>query len=221
MPRPTTLTRHVATIVATTALVVSGLVAGVGTAGAIGSSDFGIGLPNHPELIPTATRTAENVSVTREVIGPNAGYAGDKITFKTTISAAAGPARQVTRIVDRAQLMSYVPNTAKLTYTSADGTRTTEAVTPTYVKATYDGLNLTDQGGMEVSSAGWPISVDSGATVVFEITYQWIDFRGRPSMEDGVAYTGVGIDVTGLDTMDWPKMTTSFGSLNEGGPFGS
>jgi hypothetical protein len=218
--RPTTLTRRVAAIVATTALLVSGLAAG--TASALGSADLGVGFPNHPELIPTAIRTAENVSVTREVIGPNAGYAGDKITFRTTISATAGPARQVTRIIDRAQLMSYVPNTAKLTYTSANGIRTTEAVTPTYVKATYDGVNQTDQGGMEISSAGWPISVvESGATVVFEITYQWLDFRGRPSMEDGVAHAGVGIDVTGLDTLDWPKMTTSFGSLHEGGPFGS
>lgn len=116
--------------------------------------------------------------------------------------------------------MFYVPSTAKLTYTDADGTRTTEAVTPIHVGATYDGVRRTDPRGMEVSSAGWPISADSGATVVFEITYQWMDFSGRPSMGDGVTYTGVGIDVTGLGTLDWPLMTTSLGSLHRG-PFES
>ncbi|MFI6428908.1 hypothetical protein [Rhodococcus oryzae] len=221
MSRPATTTRRVAAAVAATTLAVSGLIAGVGTAGAVGSSDFGIGAPSHPELIPSATRTAENVSVTREVVGPNAGYAGDEITFRTTISATSAPARQVTRIIERRGLMSYVPNTAKLTYTDANGIRTTEAVTPTLIAATYDGLNMTDPGGWEVSNAGWPIAAESGATVVLEITYKWMDFRGRPSMEDGVSYTGIGLDASGLGTLDWPAMTSSYGSLHQTGPFDS
>ncbi|SDD90020.1 hypothetical protein [Rhodococcus tukisamuensis] len=222
--------RRLTAAVVTAALLAGGLAAGAGTSGATGSAillgeatgsaDLTAGSSgltagstdlvaatgsssNNPDLPRTATRTVENVSATREVIGDNTGLPGDTVTYRTTVAATAAPDRLVTRIADLpSHVQVYVPGSAKVTYTAADGTRTTEAVTPVRTTAA-NGLD-----SLAVSGPGWPISAESGATLVYEITYRWTDDNvvNLTMFPTTRLDTGVALDVTGLGTVGWTAM---------------
>lgn len=205
MSRPTTLTRRVATVVATTALLVSGLAAGAAQAqdgsslGDLGSSN------NNPDLPRTATITHGNTTITREIVGNNQGYAGDTVTYRTTISATEGPAREITRVSEGERYevcqVQGLP-TATITYTSGAGSRVTDTVEPAWPPTGSDGYTVV---------GSWPIDAATGATVVYESTYKWVDPAigptecsafGGPS-NPAVRDTPVRLDISGLDTLNW------------------
>ena len=155
MSRSTTLAR-LAAVAATVARATTGVVTGaahardslvpgvdvpLGDIAAYPYSNSSIGSPttgNDPSLTRVVSRTHGNVSIVHEVVGDNIGSPGTPITYRTTLSATDGPARQVTHIAsDTTGLLATPGNTttaprgAKVTYTRPDGTRVTESLVPT------------------------------------------------------------------------------------------
>ncbi|SDD89897.1 hypothetical protein [Rhodococcus tukisamuensis] len=140
--------------VAATALLATGAVTGV--AGAAGSADLG---SLSDDSSRTATKVYDNITVTREIVDTNVGLPGDTFTYRTTISAVDGPARQVTRIEETPEGPAprlrncYHRTGATVTYTDATGSRVTDTV-------------------MRVAATGsWTVDAATGATVVYESTY--------------------------------------------------
>ncbi|SDD89955.1 hypothetical protein [Rhodococcus tukisamuensis] len=197
-----TLTRLAAAAATATVL----LLTGTGVAGAAGSADLLNGLGstvNNPDLTATATKAHGNLSVTREIIGKNTGHAGETLTYRTTVSAADGPARNVTRIkelIEKPHNGTYLTEVSgKLTYTDATGARVTDALRPS---------------GIGTVTGSWPVDAATGATVVHETTYQWNDpnvglgpkppCSGEcPPVDPAALNSSVSVDVTGLATLDW------------------
>ncbi|MFD1813410.1 hypothetical protein [Rhodococcus gannanensis] len=207
-----THTRHVFAAAATVALLVTGMHAtGVATAQSGSSDAVHVVTGNDPDLSRSATVTVDNVTVTREVLGPNVAGPGGKITFRTTFAVSDGPARTITRYVDHPQGMTYVSDSAHVTYSEPGGTKVTESLTPVPGHIP----TLTGPGslaGMLVSDIEWPIP--TGSTVIVDISYRWLDAL-NPSFEGYVGVrTGVTADISGLGTQQWPHMSVEASCVN-------
>ncbi|MFI6428905.1 hypothetical protein [Rhodococcus oryzae] len=204
MSLSSTPTRRLAAVTTAAALLAAGLLTGTAnaetTGSVVGSLDltnldpFGSGSTGYePDLQRSDTATVENVTVTREVVGPNVGTTGEKVTFRTTFATAAAPDRLITRIEDERPQYAGLP-TAKITYTNADGHRTTEAITT----SPTPGSNLVASG------PGWPITA-AGATVVLEVTYIWTGTM-RQGAGGEIQRPGVIADISGLGTQRFSPM---------------
>lgn len=218
MSRSTTLAR-LAAVAATVALSTTGVVTGaahardslvpgvdvpLGDIAAYPYSNSSIGSPttgNDPSLTRVVSRTHGNVSIVHEVVGDNIGSPGTPVTYRTTLSATDGPARQVTHIAsDTTGLLATPGNTttaprgAKVIYTRPDGTRVTESLVPT-----ADAL-----GRWAVDGVSWPVDPATGTTVVFEITYEWNSTPlVSPSTGMVPADDKLYMEISGLEPLTW------------------
>ncbi|MFD4183897.1 hypothetical protein [Rhodococcus sp. NPDC058514] len=163
MSLSSTPTRRIAARVATAAAAAALLAAGVtGTATAQSADAVGsAAAPGHDASATHATTTHDNLAVTHEAIGPNIGFAGDEIHYRTTISATNGPARQVTAIqqvnetADPCGIRKWqIPVSGTVTYTNPTGERVT------------DSTNL--YGG---AAGSWTVDPTAGSTVVYDTVY--------------------------------------------------
>ncbi|MFC9787749.1 hypothetical protein [Rhodococcus sp. NPDC127528] len=204
-------TRRTLARAATTATVAALMVVGLtGVAGAIGSADAvdaatgSAGPAAHDPTATSATTTHGNLTVRHEIIGPNLGFAGETVHYRTTISAVEGPARQVTEISEYPEWYSCVDpslnrQSSTVTYTGAAGARTTDTVPPNYP-----------------ARGSWTVDPASGTTVVYDSVYTYNDPRLGPAVGCRVADTakpasagsvnltiGLRISVAGLDTLNW------------------
>ncbi|MGW6376878.1 hypothetical protein ACWFRB_12545 [Rhodococcus sp. NPDC055112] len=215
MSRSSTPTRRLAAVATTAALLATGLLTGTATAGAtgsiesvtgssggsvdvsnldlVGSAERVIENGNDPDLQRSDTATVDNVTITREVVGKNVGGGGLQVTFRTTFAATGTPDRLITRIDDQGPKYTGSP-TAKITYTKADGGRTTETITATPELV----------GNYVAPGAGWPITA-AGDTVVIEVTYNWYGTM-RQEYTAYVQNSGVTADISGLGTQNFPSM---------------
>ncbi|SEL96241.1 hypothetical protein [Rhodococcus maanshanensis] len=194
MSRSSTPARRLAAVATTAALLAAGLLTGTATAGATGSSGGSVDFPRFdPDLQRLDTATVDNVTVTREVVGPNVGTEGEQVTFRTTFAATGAPDRLITRIDDQDPFPAASPS-AEITYTKANGDRATETVT-----STPNGAGIYVAAG-----AGWPIT-GAGATVVLEVTYTWYRTE-KQAVTGDVQGTGVIADISGLGTQDFRSM---------------
>ncbi|MFI6428910.1 hypothetical protein [Rhodococcus oryzae] len=208
MSRSSTPTRRLAAIATAAALLAAGLLTGTANAQTTGSVVGSLDLTNldpvgsaerliedgnDPDLQRSDIATVDNVTITREVVGKNVGAGGLQVTFRTTFAAAGTPDRLITRIDDQGPKYTGSP-TAKITYTKADGGRTTEtiAATPELV------------GNYVASGPGWPITA-AGDTVVIEVTYNWYGTM-RQEYTAYVQNSGVTADISGLGTQNFPSM---------------
>ncbi|MFG1781875.1 hypothetical protein ACGFIU_05530 [Rhodococcus oryzae] len=223
MSRSSTPTRRLAAVATAAALLATGLLTGTanaetgsvesvtGSSGGsvdvsnldlVGSAERVIENGNDPDLQRSDTATVDNVTITREVVGRNVGGGGLQVTFRTAFSAAGTPDRLITRIQDRGPRYTSSP-TAKITYTKADGGRTTESITATpEVEGNYVEPQL--RGNYVASGPGWPITA-AGDTVVIEVTYNWYGTM-RQEYTAYVQNSGVTADISGLGTQNFPSM---------------
>ncbi|MFI6428909.1 hypothetical protein [Rhodococcus oryzae] len=205
MSLSSTPTRRLAAVATTAALLAAGLLTGTASAGATGSIEsvtgssggsvdftnfnpFGSGSTGYDtDLQRSDTATVDNVTITRAVVGPNVTGVGEKVTYRTTFAASGATDRLITRIDDQGPEFSK-ETSAKITYTKADGGRTTETITTT---------PNTDSPYV-APGAGWPITA-AGATVVLEVTHTWTGTL-RQGEGGGTAASGVSVDISGLGT---------------------
>ncbi|AQA21154.1 hypothetical protein BTZ20_1874 [Rhodococcus sp. MTM3W5.2] len=214
MSRSSTPTRRLAAVATAAALFATGLLTGTanaetgsvesvtGSSGGsvdvsnldlVGSAERVIENGNDPDLQRSDTATVDNVTITREVVGQNVGAGRRQVTFRTTFSAAGTPDRLITRIDDQGPNYTGSPS-AKITYTKADGGRTTETLT-----STPDGA-----ANYVAPGPGWPIG-GAGATVVLEVTYTWYGTM-RQEYTAYVQNSGIIVDISGLGTQNFPSM---------------
>ncbi|AQA25520.1 hypothetical protein BTZ20_0227 [Rhodococcus sp. MTM3W5.2] len=216
MSRP--MMRRLVSAVAVSALLSSGgLALGAGAASAAPSLfDFGstAGGPaqldlgsssNGQELPASATVTADNLAVTKAVVGSNKIATTGQVTYRTTIAATGGPDRLVNKIADIFPFaLSYVSGSATVT-SWQDGQMKTEGVVPAEVN-----------GRLAVSKdVGWVVSATGNKTVTFEVTYR---VRTDISFDIDVFDSGTAIEVSGQAAQEWPDMGVKIGLL---GPSGS
>ncbi|SDE53421.1 DUF11 domain-containing protein [Rhodococcus tukisamuensis] len=160
--------RRVASVVAATALLAGGLA--VGTASAAGSSDFGsAGSSDAPESPAaqkprSATKTADNISVTKQVVGDGKVAPGQKVTYRTTFTVPSGLDRGITKIKDiHPAGFEYVEGSASINAWHLIGGQTKESVTPE--------VNVADNYIRVSSPTGWLVSSIDAKTLTFEATY--------------------------------------------------
>ncbi|MFE3290589.1 hypothetical protein [Rhodococcus sp. NPDC059234] len=220
MSRSSTPAHRLAAVATTSALLAAGLLTGTASAGAtgsiesvtgssggsvdvsnldlVGSAERVIENGNDPDLQRSDTATVDNVTITREVVGKNVGSGGLQVTFRTTFSTTGTPDRLITRIDDQGPKYTGSP-TAKITYTKADGGRTTETIA-----STLDSTGGYAIGEYVASGTGWPITA-AGDTVVIEVTYTWYGTM-RQEYTAYVQNSGVTADISGLGTQNFPSM---------------
>ena len=196
-------------VLAIAALIAGAFVAGTGTAAAVGSADLGsLGAGSgvggvDPTLGRSVTITQDNLSITREVVGDNTGTVGDTITYRTTVAAVDGPAREITRISeDRAYVYAYSEVNTYMDFTSAEITHTT-----TSGDRVTDTVALTPMPDRDAVGS-W--RVDAANTVVYESTYTFkAEVSGMPQNgwdeNPNQIRNGVAIDVTDLGTVVGPS----------------
>ncbi len=156
--------RRTASIVAATALLAGGLTIGAGAATAAGSSDAGSSSSDAATQKPhSATKSFDNLKVTRSVVGDGTVAAGQKVTLRTEISVAAGVDRYINKITDfHPAGFQYVKDSAKVTAWHVVGGNKTEAV-----PATVD----TNTNSVSVSHSGWITSTVGSKTLRLDVTY--------------------------------------------------
>ncbi|MFI6428904.1 hypothetical protein [Rhodococcus oryzae] len=198
--------RRLATATATAALLAAGV---TGTATAQSADAVGsVATPGHDASATHATTTHDNLAVTHEVVGPSIGFTGDEIHYRTTISAADGPARRVTeidQINEAADLCGIrrwqMPVSGTVTYTNPTGER------------------VTDSASAWGAAGSWTVDPTAGSTVVYDTVYKLQNPNlgpavgcGRtaaPEARSGTDAAGVNLDARlivsadGLDTLDW------------------
>lgn len=203
-------TRRIAARVATAAAAAAFLAAGATgiataqSADAVGSA----ATPGHDASATRATTTHDNLAVTHEVVGPNIGFTGDEIHYRTTISATNGPARLVTEIdqinetLDVCGIFRWqMPVSGTVTYTNPTGAR------------------VTDSASAWGAAGSWTVDPAAGSTVVYDTVYKLQNPHlgpavgcGRtaaPEARSGTNASGVNLDARlivsadGLDTLDW------------------
>ncbi|MFC9787746.1 hypothetical protein [Rhodococcus sp. NPDC127528] len=213
--RRRTLAR-LAVTTAATALLAAG-VTGIATAQ---SADTGSATTKR------ATTTHDNLTVTHEIIGSNIGLEGDEIHYRTTISAADGPARQVTGIEefisDRVGCFNTwtTAKSGTVTYTNDSGERVSESMP--YVR------------GHEYAAVGsWTVDPAAGTTVAYDTVREFrtafggpavgCDWEGHASPSNIDASLTVRVD--GLAPLDWRPtgvtVTCAASCLIPGSPAGS
>ncbi|MFE3290864.1 hypothetical protein [Rhodococcus sp. NPDC059234] len=188
-----TTMRRVASVVAATSLLAGGLAATAATASA-GSilSDFG-STASVPDIPASATVTVDNLVVTKAIVGSNQIAVNGQVTYRTTISATAGPDRLITKLVDLNPVaLLYVDGTAKVT-SWQNGAMTTAYVT----------ANASANAGVAVSNAaGWLVSAIGNKTVTFDVTYS----VKSVGFSTGIFDSGLALDVAGMAEQSWPAM---------------
>ncbi|MGW6376883.1 hypothetical protein ACWFRB_12570 [Rhodococcus sp. NPDC055112] len=205
---PHTTRRRAFSRLAVTTASVALLAAGITCTAAAQSADAvgSAATPGHDASATRATTTHHNLAVTHEVVGPNIGFEGDEMHYRTTISATDGPARQVTEI-------DQINETA-----DACGNRRWQwpvSGTVTYTNPT--GERVTDSTSAWGAAGAW--TVDTGSTVVYDTVYKLQNPKlgpavgcGRttePEARSATGEPGVNLDARlivsadGLDALDW------------------
>ncbi|MFC7446873.1 hypothetical protein [Rhodococcus daqingensis] len=179
------------------------------SAGGLAGLDFGSSA-NGQELPASATVTADNLAITKVIVGSNTIAPTGTVTYRTTIAATGAPDRIITKIVDIAPpSLRYVEGSAKVT-SWVDGQVKTEGVVPT------------ESGGRLIAAndVGWVVSVNDNKTVSFEVTYQ---VRPDITFDTDIFDSGAAIEVSGQAPREWPEMGVKFRLLSSGGSsfFGS
>ncbi|MFC9789418.1 hypothetical protein [Rhodococcus sp. NPDC127528] len=188
-----TTMRRVASVVAAASLLAGGLAATAATASAASIlSDFG-STASVPDIPASATVTVDNLVVTKSIVGSNQIAVNGQVTYRTTISATAGPDRLITKLVDLNPVaLLYVDGTAKVT-SWQNGAMATESVTAT----------ASANAGVAVSNAaGWLVSAIGNKTVTFDVTYS----VKSVGFSTGIFDSGLAIDVAGMAEQQWPAM---------------
>ncbi|MFD4294589.1 hypothetical protein ACFWPA_02570 [Rhodococcus sp. NPDC058505] len=179
--------RRAASVVAATALLAGGLAVGAGTATAAPESDktSAAAAAQKPH---TATKTTDNITVTRSVVGDGTVAPGQKVTLRTTLSVNNALDRYITKINDfHPEGFQYVKGSAKVTAWHLIGGSKAESVTPQ--------VDVNDKR-VTVTDAGWLISKTGSKTLTLDVTY-----LVPKSAEAGDVFdTGVGFDVSGFGT---------------------
>ncbi|GAB2664852.1 hypothetical protein ABI214_09410 [Prescottella soli] len=168
MSRP--LSRRVAASVAAAAVLAGGIGLGAGTAfaapatgslGSLGSS--GSAGENAGEYPSSATKTTDNIKVTKEVVGGSVAP-GQKVTYRTTFSLTGHPDRYLAKVIDHHPAgFTYVQGSAKVNAWHLIGGQKTEPVS-----AVVDAAN----GTVSVENgAGWALSTTGSKTVTVELQY--------------------------------------------------
>ncbi|MFC9789419.1 hypothetical protein [Rhodococcus sp. NPDC127528] len=186
--------RRTASVVAATALLAGGLTLGAGTAAAAGSADLGSAGTSDPATTPaeqkphSATKKADNISVTKQVVGDGTVAPGGKVTYRTTFSVPSGLDRSITKITDfHPAGFEYVEGSAKVNAWSLLNGQQDSKVTPV--------VNAADNS-LTFANAGWRISVIGDATLTLEVTY-----RVPSSAKVGTALdSGLSFDVFAFAT---------------------
>lgn len=176
----------------------------------------------------SVTATFGNIEVTKTIIGRDSRLAGETLTYRTTVSTTDGSDRAITKLLaieSGLGTFEYVADSAKVSYTAADGTRKTEAAHLTWTPWTLpDGSQA--YGG-ELSTGGWQISAAN--TLVLETTHVWRHEKDILIGDGWIATdidTGVALDVPGLGVvakraMGLPVSCYQRCSTTSRGPFGS
>lgn len=178
--------RRVASVVAATALLAGGLA--VGTASAAGSSDFGSAGSSDAAEAPvaqkphSATKTADNISVTKKVVGDGTVAPGQKVTYRTTFSVAKGFDRYIPKIKDiHPAGFQYVEGSASVEAWHLVGGLKKEAVTP----EVNDGQNYI----RVTNPIGWMVSATDNTTLTFEASYLVpSDAKVGEALDSGLAF---------------------------------
>ncbi|MDG3013130.1 hypothetical protein [Speluncibacter jeojiensis] len=159
-----TLARRATTVAAAAALIAGGV--GIGTA--VAAPTVGL-VPAAGTTTPatSATKTVDNISVTKSVEGNAALKPGDTVTYKTVFSVTSIVDRYVSAITDVAPAgFTYVPSSAKVTAYHVSGGMQTDPVT-----ATVDPAS----GAVSVSNpGGWIVSKPLGGSakqLTLEVSY--------------------------------------------------
>lgn len=152
---------------------VTGHAAAQSTAGSSGVPTGSDSTPEgHDATATHATTTHGNLTVTHEIVGPNLAALGETVHYRTTVSAAEGPARTVTRIAEEVDKLVCGtwnrPTSATVTYTDEAGHRVTDSV---------PGDRLVDQYGATTATGAWTVDAATAATVVFESSREFVDTR--------------------------------------------
>ncbi|MFD1813412.1 hypothetical protein [Rhodococcus gannanensis] len=190
MPHTSRRVRHTAARITTAAAAAALLAAGATGLATAQSSDAVA--PGHDATATHSTTTHGNLTITHEVIGPNIGFYGDEIHYRTTISATEGPARQVTAINQLNENGGCtghdwtVPISGTVTYTNQAGARVTDST------SLYDG-----------AAGSWTVDRTTDSTVVYDTVYEFYN----PSL-------GIG---TGCGRMADPETRADTGEAGERG----
>jgi hypothetical protein len=212
----TNVSRHGSTRRAVARLVTAGaavalLAASVTGVAAAQSTDLVFGsaaaVDGHDSAATQATTTFENLTVTHEIIGSNLGMLGDTIRYRTTISAADGPARQVNKIrwdAEQADCTGYhhwqLARSGTVTYINVSGERVTDATAG------------------QTALGSWTVDPANDSTVVLDLVVNFTSPTAGPAVGCGRAaaeqtsatdaygfnldtYLTVGVD--GLDDFRW------------------
>lgn len=177
--------RRGASIVAATALLAGGLALGSGTAVAAGSADLGsVGSSDAAaEQKPHAvTKTASNISVTKQVVGDGKVAPGQKVTYRTTFTVPNGLDRAITKIKDvHPAGFQYVEGTATINAWNLIGGQKTVNVTPE--------VNVEGNYIRVANPLGWLVSSIDAKTLTFEATYLVpSDAKVGEALDSGLAF---------------------------------
>ncbi|MFE3290591.1 hypothetical protein [Rhodococcus sp. NPDC059234] len=203
--------RHTVARLAITTAAAALLAAGVTGIAAAQSADAvgSVAAPGHDASATRATTTHDNLAVTHEVVGPNIGFVGDEIHYRTTISATNGPARQVTQIQQVNETLDVCgirkwqrPVSGTVTYTNPTGERVSTPTDP------YRG-----------ASGSWTVDPTTGSTVVYDAVYELQNPNlgpavgcGRTAAPEERSATGepgvnlnarLIVSADGVTTLDW------------------
>jgi hypothetical protein len=176
--------RRTVTRLATTTVAAAVLLAAGATGLATAQSSDAVA-PGHDATATHSTTTHGNLTITHEVIGPNIGFFGDEIHYRTTISAAEGPARQVTavnQVNENGGCTGHdwtVPVSGTVTYTNQAGARVTDST------SLYEG-----------AAGSWTVDRTTGSTVVYDTVYE----LHNPSLGIGTGCGRMADPVTRADT---------------------
>jgi fimbrial isopeptide formation D2 family protein len=173
--------RRTASVAAVAALLAGGLAVGAGTAAAAGSVDLGSSAAAEQQP-HSATKKADNISVTKQVVGDGTVAPGQKVTYRTTFSVPSGLDRYITKIKDiHPAGFQYVQGTASINAWHLIGGQKTESVSPE--------VNVEGNYIRVPNPAGWLVSSTGAKTLTFEATYLVpASAKVGDALDSGLAY---------------------------------